>query len=51
MTEKRKIPEVIVVEKAGRYNQSETYYEVDTYETRGSAIVKMTWNELLQELR
>ena len=38
MTEKRKIPEVIVVEGKDDTANLKRYYEVDTYETRGSAI-------------
>ena len=38
LTEKRKIPEVIVVEGKDDTANLKRYYEVDTYETRGSAI-------------
>ena len=38
LTEKRKIPEVIVVEGKDDTANLRRFYEVDTYETRGSAI-------------
>lgn len=37
LTEKRKIPEVIVVEGKDDTANLRRFYEVDTYETRGSA--------------
>ena len=52
LTEKRKIPEVIVGGQ-GRHSQSPSFYEVDTYETRGSAIDQDDLERIatLQELR
>ena len=38
LIEKRKIPEVIVVEGKDDTANLRRFYEVDTYETRGSAI-------------
>ena len=40
LTEKRKIPEVIVVEGKDDTANLRRFYEVDTYETRGSAIMQ-----------
>ena len=47
LTEKRKIPEVIVVEGKDDTANLKRYYEVDTYETRGSAIIQDDLEELL----
>lgn len=53
LTEKRKIPEVIVVEGKDDTANLKRYYEVDTYETRGSAINQDDLERIakLQELR
>lgn len=53
LTEKRKIPEVIVVEGKDDTANLKRYYEVDTYETRGSAIDQDDLERIatLQELR
>ena len=53
LTEKRKIPEVIVVEGKDDTANLKRYYEVDTYETRGSAINHDDLERIatLQELR
>ena len=53
LTEKRKIPEVIVVEGKDDTVNLKRYYEVDTYETRGSAIDQDDLERIatLQELR
>ena len=53
LTEKRKIPEVIVVEGKDDTANLKRYYEVDTYETRGSAIDQNDLERIatLQELR
>ena len=53
MIEKRKIPEVIVVEGKDDTANLKRYYEVDTYETRGSAINQDDLERIatLQELR
>ena len=53
LTEKRKIPEVIVVEGKDDTANLKRYYEVDTYETRGSAINQDDFERIatLQELR
>lgn len=53
LTEKRKIPEVIVVEGKDDTANLKRYYEVDTYETRGSAINQYDLERIakLQELR
>lgn len=53
LTEKRKIPEVIVVEGKDDTANLKRYYEVDTYETRGSAINQddLELIATLQELR
>lgn len=53
LTEKRKIPEVIVVEGKDDTANLRRFYEVDTYETRGSAIDQDDLERIatLQELR
>ena len=53
LTEKRKIPEVIVVEGKDDTANLRRFYEVDTYETRGSAINQDDLERIatLQELR
>ena len=53
LTEKRKIPELIVVEGKDDTANLKRYYEVDTYETRGSAINQDDLERIatLQELR
>ncbi len=53
LTEKRKIPEVIVVEGKDDTANLRRFYEVDTYETRGSAIDQNDLERIatLQELR
>ena len=53
LTEKRKIAEVIVVEGKDDTANLKRYYEVDTYETRGSAINQDDLERIatLQELR
>ena len=53
LTEKRKIPEVIVVEGKDDTANLKRYYEVDTYESRGSAINQDDLERIakLQELR
>lgn len=53
LTEKRKIPEVIVVEGKDDTANLKRFYEVDTYETRGSAIDQDDLERIatLQELR
>ena len=53
LTEKRRIPEVIVVEGKDDTANLKRYYEVDTYETRGSAINQDDLERIatLQELR
>ena len=53
LTEKIKIPEVIVVEGKDDTANLKRYYEVDTYETRGSAINQDDLERIatLQELR
>ena len=53
LTEKRKIPEVIVVEGKDDTANLKRYYEVDTYETRGSVINQDDLERIatLQELR
>ena len=53
LIEKRKIPEVIVVEGKDDTANLKRYYEVDTYETRGSAINQDDLERIatLQELR
>lgn len=53
LTEKRKIPEVIVVEGKDDTANLKRFYEVDTYETRGSAINQDDLERIakLQELR
>lgn len=53
LTEKRKIPEVIVVEGKDDTANLKRYYDVDTYETRGSAIDQDDLERIatLQELR
>ena len=53
LTEKRKIPEVIVVEGKDDTANLKRYYDVDTYETRGSAINQDDLERIatLQELR
>lgn len=53
LTEKRKIPEVIVVEGKDDTANLKRYYKVDTYETRGSAINQDDLERIakLQELR
>ena len=53
LIEKRKIPEVIVVEGKDDTANLKRYYEVDTYETRGSAIDQDDLERIakLQELR
>lgn len=53
LTEKRKIPEVIVVEGKDDTANLKRYYEVDTCETRGSAINQDDLERIakLQELR
>lgn len=53
LTEKRKIPEVIIVEGKDDTANLKRYYEVDTYETRGSAINQDDLERIakLQELR
>ena len=53
LIEKRKIPEVIVVEGKDDTANLRRFYEVDTYETRGSAIDQDDLERIatLQELR
>ena len=53
LTEKRKIPEVIVVEGKDDTANLRRFYEVDTYETRGSAINQDDLERIatLQDLR
>ena len=53
LTEKRKIPEVIIVEGKDDTANLRRFYEVDTYETRGSAIDQDDLERIatLQELR
>ena len=53
LAEKRKIPEVIVVEGKDDTANLRRFYEVDTYETRGSAIDQNDLERIatLQELR
>ena len=53
LTEKRKIPEVIVVEGKDDTANLKRYYKVDTYETRGSAFNQDDLERIakLQELR